>query len=375
MKKQIIKLLTVLTVFFSLVNPVFAEPSITSTSDVLTHGQSIEINGSGFGVKSTAAPIRWENFENGIAGSSITTTGYWSLGGFNADVKFSNTNPRTSLSPTFAKDQLTDAWPPVNSNGAFYRLDLWPSPGKKLFTGYVKIEHVNLLNTGSWQLKLIHVLSGSNHIDWPVLALQTWWSPGGSIEQSYFEFVHADGGMLPSEWKDFVDKNAWVRFQVEWQDSTSYSIDDGWARFTSYYPNGTVVSSVRSGFSTIESDGDHLDTPHFGYLLVNNPDGHQVNTSWDDLYLDNSWARVEICAGSTWASRGNCEIQNPTAWNSDGQSITATVNLGSFGAADSAHLYIVDAAGTANASGFPITLGSESSDPAAPSSPTNLAVL
>src|SRR3989344_1001626 len=39
----------------------FAPPSITSVSGVVSHGQNIVISGSSFGVKATAAPYIWDD--------------------------------------------------------------------------------------------------------------------------------------------------------------------------------------------------------------------------------------------------------------------------------------------------------------------------
>jgi hypothetical protein len=100
-------------------------------------------------------------------------------------------------------------------------------------------------------------------------------------------------------------------------------------------------------------------------------------TQWmDDIYVDNSFARVMICSGSTWSSRSHCEMQIPTSWSSS--SITVKINRGSFGATDTAYLYVIDS-GNANSDGYKMAFsgGGGSSDyspTVAVSSPTTTGV-
>jgi len=73
---------------------------------------------------------------------------------------------------------------------------------------------------------------------------------------------------------------------------------------------------------------------------------------WDNLYIDNTQARVEIGNASTYATCTHREIQIPSAWAAG--SITVTANTGSF-ADGAAYLFVIDGDGTASA-GYPITV-------------------
>lgn len=48
-----------------------AAPSVTGTSGTFTSGQSVTISGSSFGTKTTAAPIKWTSFEEGVNGDRL----------------------------------------------------------------------------------------------------------------------------------------------------------------------------------------------------------------------------------------------------------------------------------------------------------------
>ncbi|VAW70586.1 hypothetical protein MNBD_GAMMA10-1273, partial [hydrothermal vent metagenome] len=89
-----------------------------------------------------------------------------------------------------------------------------------------------------------------------------------------------------------------------------------------------------------------------------------ANTNWeagavhdmyiDDVYIDNTLARVELCEGSTWATRGVCNPQPPIKWSNS--SVQVTVNLGEWLAGTSAYLYVVNAAGDAGTTGYQVLL-------------------
>ena len=66
---------------------------------------------------------------------------------------------------------------------------------------------------------------------------------------------------------------------------------------------------------------------------------------WDEIYVDNTRARVVIGNAATLSASTHREIQIPTAWNSNGQSIGITVNLGSFANTTGLYLFVVDSTG------------------------------
>ncbi len=91
-----------------------------------------------------------------------------------------------------------------------------------------------------------------------------------------------------------------------------------------------------------------------------------INLWMDDVYIDNTQSRVMIGNASTLAGSTHLELQPPTAWNSNGQSVTITVNQGSFADSATAYLYVINANGNVNINGYPITFSSGSSDTTPP---------
>jgi hypothetical protein len=74
----------------------------------------------------------------------------------------------------------------------------------------------------------------------------------------------------------------------------------------------------------------------------------------DDVYIDNTRARVELCAGATWATRGVCHPQLPSAWA--GSSVEVTLNTGQWAGGETVYLYVVNSEGQVNADGYELTL-------------------
>jgi len=93
-----------------------------------------------------------------------------------------------------------------------------------------------------------------------------------------------------------------------------------------------------------------------------------------DIYLDYSRQRVLIGNAATLAGSTTFrEVQVPSVWSNT--SITVTVNQGAFANSANAYLYVFDATGTANATGYPITFGSSGGgDTTPPNVPSGLSV-
>jgi hypothetical protein len=97
-----------------------------------------------------------------------------------------------------------------------------------------------------------------------------------------------------------------------------------------------------------------------------------LKEAWfDDVYIDTTLSRVEICDVSTWnlrvTSGARCAIQTSIAW-SDG-SIIVTANLGSLSPGQVAYGYVIDAAGTVNQRGHHVVLGASPDHMNQPSKP------
>jgi hypothetical protein len=76
--------------------------------------------------------------------------------------------------------------------------------------------------------------------------------------------------------------------------------------------------------------------------------------TFDDVFVDYTWAHVELGDAPTYAASTKRETQIPLKWS--GTQVTAKINAGGFRPGETAYLYVVDAAGVANPKGYPIVL-------------------
>lgn len=299
-----------------------AAPSISGVSGTVSHGSSITITGSSFGSKTTAAPVAWKTFED----NSITSGG-WSIG-FPANFSISGSNNRSNSSyygkayyggseerVWFSRNLpsatlfFTSFWLRLSSNanqqsGKFYRV---------YFSGANSDNIYLSTGDGNFQIRGYSECNGS-----------TEWGTGPSMAQDGWSKVDIllsqSGGMT-----------AWVNGVQSWAHPEWTGGSCGWA------PSGHSIDLPNM-----------LDGPERGHVALG-------EYGYDDILFDTTQSRVELCPGSTWNARGGCESQPATSWGAS--SIAVTVNRGGFSTGNTAYLYVVDSTGSANASGYSVTIG------------------
>lgn len=170
---------------------------------------------------------------------------------------------------------------------------------------------------------------------------------------------------------DFLGK--WVRIEGYLKQSSPGAADGVYQMWLHTGASGEITSPVMSDASFIS----RTTTDYWRQLLIgwyndenrNGQGDHAARIYYDDIYLDTTRARVEICDAATRAAATRCEIQIPSAWS--GSDITVQVNQGAFLSGAVAYLYVIDAQGNSNANGLQITFAS-GGDNVAPASPANL---
>ena len=60
---------------------------------------------------------------------------------------------------------------------------------------------------------------------------------------------------------------------------------------------------------------------------------------YDDIYIDETLARIELCDNETWNNRQKCEMQIPQTWNDN--TITFKANQGTFQNTQTAYLGVL----------------------------------
>ena len=360
-----------------------ATPSISGLSGTVTLGTFVTISGSSFGTKSPAAPAVWDNgllytgFTNGqcIPTPSENTTcpgtnpyGWIGEGSSHA-VYFNNVNTRGVWSNHYSNVNAT------KSNSVAQEIDMdglvvtGVSTTKQMYVTWWIYTWLSASTQGSvqnTQNKWCRMLSGSG-LTWGDSGQGTViWAPWPLVDA--YDFSSGDFGVV-SYSAPGVPATTWSRQEMLF-DSTGAANSSPAVTvgvngvYDSYTPNwsGAGISAPGWVINTIAGLGADFDNG-------NTPTFVEPEVEWGEIYADNTFSRVEVCSGSTWAARSHCEIQIPSAWSAT--SATVTVNQGSFSSGASAYLYVVDSTNTANSSGYPVTFGSGGggSAPPMPSEP------
>jgi len=389
MKYQYTLILIFFGIFASAGNSL-AAPSVSGVSGTLNHGNSITITGMGFGTKTTAAPLLWDDGSGVNVGDAPTAKGW------------------TGGVPSY-----TGAYSAYSSSSMQYR-----APG---FRGTsAPNSHVSHYLGGAIMGYDYGGFFGANGMLWKDLTVSSpqniyvsfytrrdpAWERGN--EDNYKEFNYCSAGLPYTLPESLVlvtfAGNQWASYQPLSKDgggsiwgSDSANDYSGWAK-----RELILHTETSNGYATVIENGIQKDTwmgdltkgpDEYGQLInmtgtgrvfsiggYQRPDVDWTESPYPDnfkyfagIYLDTSFARILIGNAATLTGSTTFrELQIPSAWADT--SITATINQGGFSNGATAYLYVFDSTGTANATGYPITFGSGSSDTTPPAMPSGLSV-
>ncbi|MEF3691442.1 MAG: hypothetical protein V3574_00100 [Candidatus Moraniibacteriota bacterium] len=377
------KLKIIFSIVIFLVWPSFSlgAPSISGVSGELSHGQVITISGVDFGSKSQATPVVWDDFESGIVGQNSVTPAIgsnWYNGG---NVFYEGEILREGSSKSTRHDFTTEGVynAALTKNGGpwgelyisfFYRTDYGnlnayyedPCRNYKVF----RMEGDNGLKSGD-QGEGVPLISyekraSTTGIGLFETALRAQYEPV-TYSGTFYGGDHPRSpiGWANQEWHrvelyvNVLDGKKEFRMWEDSLENTPLKTSDGWLE--TFYPY-------------MGEDNSRFNELHFG-IYFSRDNGASAYTYMDDIYVDETIAHIEIGNAPNYDACTHREIQIPSAWSAN--SITATINQGSFSNGAMAYLYVVDANGEVNADGFPIVINS--SDAIAPSNPTGLIIL
>lgn len=326
-----------------------AQPTINNVNGLVLQGETIEINGNGFGAKLVAAPLIWDDFENGTVGETVRNG--WSR------QREKETHPIYTDVQKYGKGNLsvTNHIEP-NANNA---------PGCE-FCGAYKVVPESFELYTSYRFRLD--ATGNDYLILKLARLASTPNYGG------VDYYNGTGTLK----YQYQPMNDWGYVNLETSPDTDIQVTctgtpaGEWHRVEMYYklsqPAGTangeawiVINNetnsrfVRKNIVTLEEGYESKLHSLLLPLMGANPreDG-KFDLYVDDVYLDNSLARVEIGNASTWSGSTHREIQIPSSWSPD--AINVDVNLGAFEEGDEAYLYVVDEDGNVNENGYPIDI-------------------
>jgi hypothetical protein len=211
-----------------------------------------------------------------------------------------------------------------------------------------------------------------------------WWYAdgnrwGNSHGQGYYynypTETNKPAAVIQSAPSDALVWNQWQRLEFYAQRSSAGGAADGIWREQRIGRDGQTFNITNA--ITHQAGNDP-----WRYLVLSNAlessyTGHtNLKIYMDDIYVDTSQARVEICDSATWSARTHCEIQRSTAWPTGADpttNIAVDINQGTFANNSMAYLYVVANDGSVNSNGYVISFAAQT-DFTAPAAPNGLLV-
>lgn len=341
-----------------------AAPTISGTSGTFADGSSMVVSGANFGVKATATPLIFDNFDandsgrqntDQIKGKNASHYGTWANESADTIPTYSNTNQRTgsTLSSYNALGSTAE------DNHAPMYVDFAGSHQSQVLVSFwLRFSFDADLSgdeTGQWQHKIWRIGDGGE-VDGQAHFQMLWLNNNaGAGFKPFFEIFH-NNVTNPSWPSDDISLDL-DNFQQSgtWQHIIVFLDDTGKANI---YVNDVRETTDADLTMTTWIEGDSWQRATFGWYLGTETwtgSSPSIATYYDDIYIDNSWQSVWIGNNATWANCTQREIQLPTAWADD--EITVTLNRGAFADLSGQYLFVVDASGNVSA-GYQLTADS-----------------
>ena len=304
----------------------------------MSDGGSITIFGLGFGSKSPVAPVSFLDFESGATvGQPIP-------------------NPYNSWVPS--SDGGSSHWPLVVSSYSG-RTSKMIRCNPTAASGDMK-SNIYLDHGGNRYWYLTY----DSYKDWPAdqsgrsKVFRIWSLAAGPPEMIYgmdpalIVMLNTTGAGSVTDYDAPMVRQQWSRDEAFLDSGTAGSANATY-KFWEHTPGTSIQTFNRTTGFAMLLDSDH---PVYGVAIGREFCDLIENISHyiDNVYVDNTQARVEIGDNAVWANCIRREIQIPhTTWNDT--TIQATVRQGTF-PAGSAFIFVVNESGVASA-GVAVTFG------------------
>ena len=274
---------------------VAAQPQITGYSPALPlqHKDIITIIGNNFGTKTQAAPRKWDDFENGTGGLDIANgwTKY-SSDGINPKYDTSRVRTNSTNSTKSIKLDFTTGMQYNCSFGLTYTIT------KVYISGW---RYVTTSGGACRNFKPIRIYGNNN--EYPDISHVTSVTER-SNNLAGWDGVHEINNYFPYQ----LTTGAWERLEYYFVQSSPGEANGR----LSYWRNGVLEKSNTAQKCRDASWGDYYwNRIRFGNFWATDANGSHAYWWWDDVYIDDTIARVEISDSCTWSASRHREIQIP----------------------------------------------------------------
>ena len=339
------KVILIVFIFFTFVaNNLYAAPIVISVKGNVSESNNITVSGSGFGTKSSASPIKWDNFEDGNEGSEIGNGWFLDSNQRDKSPRYASfarpgSKGKQSAFQNFTDGNYNSTIGLVNQKVGKIYISGWyynetsgaPSRNVKTFAfrggasgqyglPNVRFDQYPVSNSGH-----IYVADNRNNI------LVNNWKLGGNLNSGVWHRIELwfDQGYLNQNNGKYI---VWRDLNI-WAESTE-------TLTTSSLPHGAFKNIYVMPYFSTDTGSPKP----------------QMRWYWDELYIDNTLARVELGNAAVFEDCTHREIQVPNSWTD--KSINVTINQGSFSSDsdENTYLFVVDTDGNVS-DGYPIIIG------------------
>lgn len=339
-------------------------------SNVTIIDQVYSISGLGFGSKEVPGPLAFDSFDGGtlgaqIAGNAMSGAGSWRNETYNVPPVY---NSETRTASGLCSSHLLSGGTGVNHAPLW--CDFAETNQPVLYVSFwTKFSYV-LGSDNSWQLKYWRLTDGTSDEDNHTYFQDLWWTDRTPGLMGYFEFF-----LNPSnpEWPNYSIEQGYSDISLDYDKASGWHFyqfaikQDAVNGSCLIWIDGQQVAN-ETAMETFET-GEVVRSLTLGWYMGNNVGDGTASMYYDDIYIDNSWARVEMGDNAVYANCTHREIQPALTWTPTG--ITGTLNIGSFQVGDTVYFFVIDENGVPS-DGYAVVIGGETPpDPPVQTSITN----
>lgn len=371
-----------------MVSTTAAAPVILGVEDIdFDHGVEIDISGTGFGIKSPAEPIKWETWEGDTdpnpanhftpvsntllrlsqpewqfysGGGRTQGARYWGNESYNGLFCASNQEAFKSTGGGGIETNFLDLNPSLMKTFQSYKFMVSGPPFPPVETGAID------------QVKLGRFASNEAPGGWryggPGRSSVSGWRFSKAVpEEFHFEGIRGGPGQVHNnpdkleEWDGRFGPTGQVGhwFTIEqYRELSDPGVVNGLEHASTYRPTGRTAGITVKEITVdnrIAGDLWKTDTVLLGLMYANAASSYDINIFVDDIYIDNTQARIVLGDVATFSQCRVREMQYPTSWSLGNASFI--INTGRFNSGDTAYLFLVDSNGSVNNPGKDIVIG------------------
>lgn len=344
-------------------------PPVAGGGGSVANGDSFTVTGTGFGSKSTAAPIVWDNCAHGQALSARWDDYAPTLQGGGNDLAYRTSGYRGVTAPTAHGGFLAGCH--LNDGGAFDGWNVmvaktvpWSEGALFYVSWYDRADPAWSLTSTNDNYKTFAMSQGPGIYDLPYwyLELKPGMYTGADVYEKRNDFGTDNNGMTDSaeyahtpipisNWnkRELLMKIVWSTtdgYVYEIVNNAAYTGFGGSATSTLAGFPSTKLNSIPKGKLSFFTEGRTLaGAPTGGNQSIQIGGFMRDNDSnafryYSDLYVDSGFSRLMLANNSDYDSATIVEPQPCTAWS--GTSITANLNKGAL-SSGTAYAFVFDA--------------------------------